>query len=248
LFNIQFIINLSEKIDKIKEISYYHTKIKDWPESERPREKLINLGVDKLSDAELLAIILRAGSGKITAVDLAKRLLIEYSGLIPLSCVSISELKKLKGIGNTKAVTLVASFEIGKRIASGGDIKKIKLTSPENVAEYFIPSMWNLKKEIFKIVLLDSNNQIIKDVQISEGSLNSSIVHPREVFKPAILESSASIILIHNHPSGSIEPSSDDIEITKKIIETGKIIGINVYDHIIIGGKKFTSLANMGLI
>ena len=239
---------MSEKVDKIKEVSYYHTKIKDWPESERPREKLMNLGADRLSDAELLAILLRSGAGKITAVDLAKRLLIEYEGLIPLSGRSIGELKKMKGIGSTKAVTLMAAFEICKRIASGGDIKKVKIRCPDDIANYYIPMMWNMKKEIFKIVLLDSSNQIIKDVMISEGSLNSSVVHPREVFKPAVSESAAGVILVHNHPSGDVQPSPEDITITKNIVEAGKLMGISVHDHIIIGGKSYTSLADKGLM
>ncbi len=200
-----------KKVDKIKEVSYYHTKIKDWPESERPREKLLELGADKLSNAELLAILLRSGSGEVTAVDLAKRLMIEYGELPAISGRSIGELKKMKGIGNTKAVTLIAAFEIGRRIASGGDIKKVKIGWPEDIANYYIPLMRNLKKEQFKIVLLDSSNQILKDILISEGNLNSSIVHPREIFKPAVSESAASIILVHNHPSGDCEPSEDDI-------------------------------------
>ena len=239
---------MTEQVDKIREVSYYHTKIKDWPPDERPREKLMNLGAEKLSDTELVAILLGSGTGKVTAVDVAKRLLIEYKGLNLLSERSIGELKRMKGIGSAKAVKLMAAFEIGRRIASGGNIKKEKIVSPENVADYYIPLMKHLKKEVFKIVLLDSSNQIIKDVEISRGSLNANVVHPREVFKEAVSEPAASIILIHNHPSGNAHPSGDDIAVTKKLIEAGKIMGIPVCDHIIIGDSEYKSFANMGLI
>lgn len=239
---------MTEQVDKIREASYYHTKIKDWPQDERPREKLMNLGPEKLSDAELIAILLGSGTGKVTAVDVAKRLLIEYKGLNLLSERSISDLKRMKGIGSAKAVKLMAAFEIGRRIASGGNIKKEKIVSPENVADYYIPLMKHLKKEVFKIVLLDSSNQIIKDVEISKGSLNANVVHPREVFKEAVSESAASIILIHNHPSGNAQPSEDDIAVTEKLVEAGKIMGILVCDHIIIGDGEYKSFANLGLI
>ena len=239
---------MAEQVDKIREASYYHTKIKDWPPDERPREKLMNLGPEKLSDAELIAILLGSGTGKVTAVDVAKRLLIEYKGLNLLSERSISDLKRMKGIGSAKAVKLMAAFEIGRRIASGGNIKKEKIVSPENVADYYIPLMKHLKKEVFKIVLLDSSNQIIKDVEISKGSLNANVVHPREVFKEAVSESAASIILIHNHPSGNAQPSEDDIAVTEKLVEAGKIMGILVCDHIIIGDGEYKSFANLGLI
>ncbi|MCK4967172.1 DNA repair protein RadC [bacterium] len=208
----------------------------------------MNLGPEKLSDAELIAILLGSGTGKVTAVDVAKRLLIEYKGLNLLSERPISDLKRMKGIGSAKAVKLMAAFEIGRRIASGGNIKKEKIVSPENVADYYIPLMKHLKKEVFKIVLLDSSNQIIKDVEISKGSLNANVVHPREVFKEAVSESAASIILIHNHPSGNAQPSEDDIAVTKKLVEAGKIMGILVCDHIIIGDGEYKSFANMGLI
>lgn len=239
---------MAEQVDKIREASYYHTKIKDWPPDERPREKLMNLGPEKLSDAELIAILLGSGTGKVTAVDVAKRLLIEYKELNLLSERSISDLKRMKGIGSAKAVKLMAAFEIGRRIASGGNIKKEKIVSPENVADYYIPLMKHLKKEVFKIVLLDSSNQIIKDVEISKGSLNANVVHPREVFKEAVSESAASIILIHNHPSGNAQPSEDDIAVTEKLVEAGKIMGILVCDHIIIGDGEYKSFANLGLI
>ena len=239
---------MPERVDKIKEASYYHTKIKDWPPDERPREKLINLGPEKLSDAELVAILLGSGTGKVTAVDVSKRLLIEYRGLNTLSERSIGDLKRMKGIGSARAVKLIAAFEIGRRIAGGGKIKKEKMISPESVADYYIPQMRHLKKEVFKIVLLDSSNRIIKDVEISMGSLNANVVHPREVFKEAVSESAASIILIHNHPSGNTQPSEDDIAVTKKLVSAGEIMGIKVCDHIIIGDSEYKSFANMGLI
>ena len=239
---------MSEQVDKIREEAFYRTKIKDWPLNERPREKLMSLGPEVLSDAELIAILLGSGSGKITAVDLAKKLLIEYNGLKSLSERSIGELKRMKGVGSAKAVALLSAFEIGRRVASGGGIKNKKITSSVDVANYYIPSMGHIKKEIFKIVLLDSSNRIIKDIEISRGSLNANVVHPREVFKEAISESSAGIIFLHNHPSGNTEPSEEDKIITKTLVDAGKILGISVFDHIIIGCSGYFSFADNGLM
>ena len=234
--------------EKVKELSYYHTRIKDWPESERPREKLMRRGVDALTDAELLAILIGSGTGKITAVDLAKRLLIEHKTLRGLAGKSVADLKKFKGIGSARAVSLVSAFELGRRLHSREDEKLDVVRSPQDVAARFIPKLRDLKKEVFLLLLLNSANGVIKEVIISEGNLNASVVHPREVFKAAIDELAAGVILVHNHPSGNRNPSREDIALTKQIVEAGKVVGIPVHDHIIVAGGVFTSFAEEGLI
>ena len=231
----------------------YREAIKDWPEDERPRERLIKYGAESLSDAQLLAIILRTGdktSGR-SAVDLARALIGKFVDFRSMDALSISELcfakdineKPIKGIGAAKAAQIKAAFEIGRRMLSGGSVSKILFRSSEDVVNYYIPLMKNMKKEIFKSVLLNNKNKIIRDVNVSEGILTASLVHPREVFNPAIKESAASIILVHNHPSGDPSPSQEDIEITQRLVKSGEIVGIKVLDHIIIGdGRHFSFL------
>lgn len=222
--------------------------IKEWRPDERPRERLAMHGAKTLSDAELLAILINSGSKGFSALDAAKSLLEMYQNLTKLVSCDLSELRKTKGIGVARAITLAAAFEIASRIQSEPfDIKKT-IRAPEDVASYFIPRFRHLRVETFWILLLTSSNQVIREVKISEGSLNASIVHPREVFRPAIIDSAASIILMHNHPSGNPEPSNSDVEISKKIISAANIFDIQVLDHLIIAGDTFTSLKNRGLI
>lgn len=195
-----------------------------------------------------MAILLRTGKQGKSVINIAHEIVKKYK-LAVLPSVSISSLKKIDGIGNDKAATLAAAFELARRIQSASkfDWNK-KITSPQDVAEFFIPLMRDELKEHFIVVCLNSANKIIKHETISIGNLNSSVVHPREVFKAAIENSSASIILIHNHPSGNTEPSSEDISVTKKIIEAGKILDIPVFDHLIIAGNTFTSFVEKRLI
>ena len=232
---------------KVSEPSVYHCKIPDWPVAERPREKMLLRGVEALSDAEVLAIILRTGTGKITAVDLAKTLLKDYKSIQHLCTRSVQELRKYKGLGNIKALTLVAAFDLGRRI-SQSSVEKVCINSPVDVVTKMQSAMRDLKSEHFVVLLLDSANHFLRSVKISEGILNSSLVHPREVFNAAIIEPAASVILVHNHPSGNPEPSADDIQITRQIAEAGKIIGIPVHDHVIIAIDKYTSFAEKGLL
>lgn len=227
-------------VDKIKETSYYHTRIRDWPENERPREKLVLRGPASLSDAELLAIFIRTGSGKVTAVDIAKKLLIDFRDLRVLSTKSLGELRTMKGIGAAKGTTLLAAFELARRVNSGEPIQKRKIQSASEVFRYYGPALKDLKKEVFKIILLNSHNQVIIDKTISEGNLDTSIVHPREVFKEAITESASALLLVHNHPSGNSYPSNEDRQITKTLVGAGKLMGIAVYDHIIIGDTYYS--------
>ena len=228
------------------------TSIKNWPEFERPREKLIKKGHEYLSDCELLAIILRTGMGsskeKLSALDLAKKILTEYGSLKNLLDLSISEFLKINGIGGAKAAQVMAALELGKRAISEKNGNNTSFKCSEEVANYYIPLLKDLKKEQFRILLLDIKNKIIKEVLISQGSLTSSIVHPREVIKPAIRESAASVIFIHNHPSGDPEPSSDDIEITNRLCKSFSIIGINVLDHIIVAEDGYFSFKQKDMI
>lgn len=226
------------------------SSIKNWPEDERPRERLIKYGSSSMSDAHLLGILIGSGDrrAKKNAVDLSRDLLKSFGSLENIDQASITEICQIQGIGNAKAAQIKAALEIGKRMAAKTSGKKIKMKSSRIFVEYFSPFLKNLKKEIVKIVLLDPKLQLLKEITISEGSLNASIVHPREVMIPAIKESAASFALIHNHPSGDPTPSQQDFEITHRLSKTAKIIGINMIDHIIIGGNNFFSFADEGLL
>jgi len=216
--------------------------VKELPFDDRPREKLILRGAQSLSDAELVAILLRTGKKGKSVIEIARELISSEGNLAMLATKTVDSLQKISGIGKDKAATLAAAFELSRRILSQPKwFSNKKITSPQDVAEIFIPILRDDNKEKFIVVCLNSANKIIKHETISVGNLNSSVVHPREVFKVAIDNSSASIILIHNHPSGNPEPSNEDIRITKKIVETGKIMEIPVFDHLIIAGETYTS-------
>jgi len=227
-----------------------HSSIKHWPEDERPRERLIKYGEDKLSDASLLGILIGSGdrTAKKNAVDLSRDLLNRFHGFYKIDQASITELCKVKGIGLAKAAQIKAALEVGKRMSSQSSGKKVKMETSRCFVDHFAPFMKNLKKEIVKLVLLNPKLFMIKDLTISEGSLNASILHPREVMIPAIRESAASFAVIHNHPSGDPSPSQQDMEITHRLNKTGQIIGIKMVDHIIIGDNKYFSFSDEGLL
>lgn len=233
---------------KVGEPSGYHSKITDWPIGERPREKLMRRGADSLSDAELLAILIRTGVGRATAVDLAKTLLSEFRSLERLASRSYRDLRRFRGLGDAKSVGLIAAFELGRRASSRKDTGRTRICSPEDVVKQYQPLLKDLQQEVFKVLLLDSANHLLADETISVGILNGSLVHPREVFRRAILEPAASIILLHNHPSGNPEPSSEDIQVTRQLCEAGRIMGIPVHDHIIIALHSHSSFAERGLL
>lgn len=223
--------------------------IKDLPIDERPREKLYKYGCHTLSNSELIAIIIRTGSKKKSALDLAQGILaLDKIGLAFLNDCSLQELMTIEGIGKCKAAQILASVELGKRTVSCSSTYKYKICSPNDVSNLLMENMRHLKKEHFRVLLLDTKNQIISMENISIGDLNSSIVHPREVFKMAIKKSSASMILVHNHPSGDPKPSKEDVSITNRLIECGKILGINVLDHVIIGNGRYISFKEKGLL
>lgn len=230
----------------------YHAPIHQWSEADRPREKLMQRGAEALSDAELIALIFGSGTstkqGPISAVQLGQALLRAYGSLHNLSLRHLKELTRVVGVGPAKAVQLVAAFEIGRRAASQRQGERIQVCSPEDVAAVYGPRLRDLKKEVFKIVLLNTANVIVGDYTVSEGGLAANIVEPRAVFQKAVLENAAAIICLHNHPSGNPEPSREDVRITRQLVEAGKLMGIPVHDHLIIAGHTYTSLAERKLM
>lgn len=217
-------------------------KLTDLPKNERPRERLFRYGAYALSNAELLAIILRTGSQKEDVLSLCNRIISDCNGLNGLLSCDTQDFLSLCGIGEAKAAQLIALSEISKRFKAFKSGDEYRITSARSAAEYVMEDMRYLKKEYLKLIMLNSKNVVIAVKHISVGSLNSSIVHPREVFLEAIKNSSASIIICHNHPSGDPTPSKEDINITNRLKECGKILGIEVLDHIIIGNGIYVSL------
>ncbi|NLY44886.1 MAG: DNA repair protein RadC [Tissierella sp.] len=222
--------------------------IKDLPISERPREKLYSYGPESLSNAELLAIIIRTGHKEDTAVEVAQRILnLDNRGLPFLSNVTLEQLTDIKGIGECKAAQILAAIEIGKRINRWKADDKVKVTSPMVIANLMMDEMRYLDKEHFNIAILDTKNQVLSIENISIGTLNASIVHPRDVFNMAIKKNANSIILLHNHPSGDPQPSNEDINITHRLVDVGNLVGIKVLDHIIIGDNRYISFKEKNL-
>lgn len=222
--------------------------IKDIPEQERPRERLAKYGPEILSNVELLAIILRSGTRHDSAINLASRLLNNDSGIKYLYECSFEELKDVKGIGTAKASQIKAALELGRRLKTFKDTNNAFIKTPADIAELVMEDMRYLKKEYLKLILLNTKNMVVSVKDISIGNLNSSIVHPREIFVEAIKVSSASIVICHNHPSGDPTPSQEDINVTKRVYEAGKIVGIDLIDHIIIGNGKYISLKEKNII
>ena len=225
----------------------YKIRILDMQKDERPRERLIKNGPSSLSDSELLAIILRTGSRKENVINMSQRLLKEYN-IKQLSQANLKQLMKINGIKESKAAQIAACFEIARRLESFHEDEKPKINSPDDIYRRLYPRMRGQKKEMFVELCLDTKNQVLREDIISVGSLNANVVHPREVFKLALAESAAHIIVAHNHPSGDPTPSREDIEITRKLAETGNIMGITVLDHVIIGDGRHFSMKEAGHI
>jgi len=225
------------------------SNFKSLPGEMKPRERMFAVGPENLSDQELLAILLRTGFKGKSVMQMAEELLASEGGLSGLSDNSLQSLSRKKGIKNEKATTLAAAFELSRRLLTKKrQIYDTPFTSPKVVADYFIPKFRDKLAEEFHVVLLNAGNMIKKDVCISRGNLDSSVVHPREVFKAAIDHLAKSVILVHNHPSGNPEPSRSDMATTKKIVESGKILEIPVLDHIIIAGNLYSSFTEKGLL
>ncbi len=218
-------------------------------EDERPREKLLNFGAEVLTNSELIAMLINNGTKNKSAIDLAKELLGKHENkLFELTRCEVDSFKSLDGIGDAKAATLAAAFELGKRIKIENLNIKDKITSPDKIGQYFIQKLASETVEKFFAIYLSTANKIIKEKQITSGTLNASLVHPREVFKTAVSVSANSIILVHNHPSGNTRPSNADIEVTNQLVKAGKMMDIHILDHLIIAGNTYFSFKSEGLI
>ena len=223
--------------------------IKEIPLNDRPREKMAANGAAVLTDAELIAILLRTGTAEKSAIDIASELTADGGLYKRLAGITrLNELTNIKGLGQAKAATVLAALEIGRRIASAKPLEKIHLSCPQDVANFLMPRLRYAAKEQFVVILLNSKNKVIGTEVVSEGSLSSSIVHPREVYAPAILHHAAAIMVAHNHPSGDPKPSFEDEEVTRMLSRSGKVLGIPMIDHVIIGdGNYYSFLENEAL-
>lgn len=226
----------------------YRIKIKELPEDVRPRERLLADGPEALSAVELLAVLLRTGTSSMSALDLAAVLLTKAGGLSGLAESSLEELCAVKGMGPVKVAQIRAAVELGRRLSTGGSAAKQAVRSPGDIYNLLKERMRYYDREHFKAVFLNTKHQVIEVETVSVGNLNSSLVHPRELFKNSIKRSAAALILVHNHPSGDPTPSTEDEEITRRLVEAGNIIGIQVLDHIVIGSESFVSLRERGII
>ncbi|PYN21772.1 MAG: JAB domain-containing protein [Candidatus Rokuibacteriota bacterium] len=222
--------------------------IESWPETERPRERLYFNGPTALADAELLALQLGSGRRGKDAVEVAREMLATYGSLSGVAGREVNELARLPGVGRAKAARLVAAFELTRRLRARTPGARMALSSPGEVYAAFGPLMEDLPREVFRVALLDAQNGLLRDVIVSEGTLSASLVHPREVFKPAILESAASVILLHNHPSGDPTPSREDVRLTRQLVECARLLDLRIHDHVVVGRGRFVSLAERGII
>ena len=222
--------------------------IERWPATERPRERLYWNGPEALADAELLAIQLGSGTRGKSAVDVAREVLAVYGSLAEVAGREVTELAKVTGVGPAKAARLVAAFELTRRLRARTPGARLVLSGPAEVYAAFGPLMEDLQREVFRVALLDAQNGLLRDRVISQGTLSASLVHPREVFKPAILESAASVFLLHNHPSRDPTPSREDIRLTRQLVECARLLDLRIHDHLVIGQGRFVSLAERGII
>lgn len=220
--------------------------IQRWPINERPRERLLKDGPGVLSDAQVLAIVLRIGRRDSSAVDVAMDLLRELGGMQGLSNRSVEELCRVPGIGPAKAAQLKAAIELGKRVLAAPLSSGTRIASSAELFRHYYPLLRDLRQEVFKVVLLDAKHAIVREATVSEGSLTVSIVHPREVFNLAVRESAAAVIFVHNHPSGDPTPSEEDRVLTARLVAAGELLGIRVLDHLIVGDGRYTSFADNG--
>ncbi len=224
------------------------TLMAELPEAERPRERLMRQGAAMLSVTELLALIIATGRRGESSLRVAERVLARVGGLRELFDVDAAELQDVPGVGPVKAVTVLAAVELGRRLyATGGHVLD-KIASPQDAATYLMDRLRFLRKEHFVTLHLDTKHQIVGEEVVSVGSLNASIVHPREIFKTALKRSAAAVICAHNHPSGDPTPSEEDIQVTQRLVAAGKILGVEVLDHIVIGDKRYISLRERGLM
>jgi DNA repair protein RadC len=229
------------------ERAQYYTRIRDLPASERPRERLRDYGASALSTAELLAIILRTGSQRESALSLATRLLSSHRGLVGLARVSFRELCGEKGLGEAKAAQLKAALELGRRLSSTQPEERVVVRSPADIANLLQTEMGLLEQEHLRVVLLNQRNQVLAIPELYRGSVNTSLIRTAELFREAVRQNCPAVVLVHNHPSGDPTPSNDDITMTKQAIEAGKLLDIEVLDHVIIGQGRYVSMKELGV-
>lgn len=225
----------------------YNLMIRDLPQSERPRERLLQVGERAVSTPELLAITLRTGSGNENVLRLAERLLSEFKSLPGLARASVTELTAVKGIGPVKAVEIKAALELGRRLLAAAPEERPRVTSPADAANLLMSEMAFLEQEHLRLVLLDTRNRVLATPTIYIGSLNTSVVRIGELFRIAIKDNAAAMIVVHNHPSGDPAPSPEDVHVTRQLVQAGKLLDLDVLDHIIIGHQRFVSLKERGL-
>ena len=223
-------------------------KMKEYPQHARPRERMEMLGAEKLSDQELLAILLATGSKEASALDLAEQLLQRYQGLAGLQQATLDDLMEQKGIGTAKATTIAAAVELGKRISTSISGYRPVIAGSADAARLLQGRMRGLDREHFFVLFLNPKHAVLGMVTVSIGTLSSSLVHPREVFKQAIKRSASAVILAHNHPSGNCEPSKEDLQVTKRLKDAGELVGIEVIDHLIIGEDRYYSFCENELL
>lgn len=226
----------------------YSSKITDWPADERPRERLLQHGPDVLSEAELLAIILRTGSGDDTSVDLARHLLDHYGGFRGIDSQTVTDLCKIKGIGLAKACQIKAALEIAKRLVQQHWRVQERIQCSEDAYRFIHLRVQDLGREVFRVIFLTNRHTVIGEKTVFEGSLTESVVSPREIILFALQQSAASLILVHNHPSGDPSPSDEDKRVTMKMIQACQYFDLNVLDHIVVGRDSFFSFADQGLL
>jgi len=217
-------------------------------EHDRPREKLARLGAAGLGDNELVAIVLGQGQPRATALDLANTTLAAIGGMTGLARVGRDDLLRIRGIGPARAAQLLAAVEMGRRTLVNAARKRAQMTSPRAVAEFLLPQYGNRRVEQFGVLLLDTKHRVLRSTVLSIGTLDASIVHPREVFREAVAGGAAAIVLFHNHPSGDPEPSSDDTRLTERLAAAGMLMGINVLDHVILGDARYFSYREKGTL
>lgn len=225
----------------------YAPMIRDMPQGERPRERLINYGAPALSNAELIAIILRTGVGGENVLRIAERLLITFDGLPGLARAGVTEIQEIRGVGPAKAVQIKAALEMGRRVLTAAPEERPKVTSPADAAGLLMSEMMFLEQEHLRLILLDTRNGVLGTPTVYVGSLNTSVVRVAELFRAALKENAAAMIVAHNHPSGDPSPSPEDVQVTRKLVEAGQLLDISVLDHIIIGRQRFVSLKERGL-
>jgi len=221
--------------------------IRDLPARERPRERLREYGAASLSNAELLAIVLRTGAAAESVLDLATKLLAHFGGLVGLARAGFGELCQVHGLGEAKASQLKAALELGRRLISTTAEERVVVRSPQDVANLLQAEMALLDQEQLRVVLLNTKNQVMGVREVYRGSVNTSLLRPSELFRDAVRENCPALVVVHNHPSGDPTPSAEDVEVTKQIVEAGKLLDIEVLDHLIIGQQKYISLKEKGL-